>query len=246
MGKLDGKIALVIGASEGIGLAIAQIYVSEGARVYITGRRQDALEKAVAKISAGDKLIAVRSDASSLGDITKLYEQIKRENHRLDILVLNAGIVEYLTLGTITEQHFDAIIGTNFKGVLFNVQAALPIFTDGGSIIIIGSAASIKGVPGISVYSATKAAVRSFARSWSVELKQRKIRVNIISPGTIHTRLYDEQSEEDREFEKKLQLMDRIGEPEEVAKAALFLASTDDSSFITGIELFVDGGSAQI
>jgi NAD(P)-dependent dehydrogenase (short-subunit alcohol dehydrogenase family) len=246
MGKLDGKVALITGGSDGIGLSIAELFVAEGAHVFITGRRQSALDEAIKKINMNNKLTAIQADVSNMADISKVYEQIKQEKGHLDILVANAALAVFVPLGSITEQHFDETFNTSVKGVLFNVQAALPIFTDGGSIIILGSVAGCKGTPAFSVYSATKAALRSFARSWSVDLNNRKIRVNTLSPGPINTAAHREQTEEIKNFIKSKPLMNRIGEPEEVAKAALFLASHEDSSYITGIELFVDGGTAQI
>ncbi|CAF3874531.1 unnamed protein product [Adineta steineri] len=246
MGKLDGKVALIIGGSDGIGFSIAKLFVAEGAHVFITGRRQSALDEAIKKININKKLTAMQADCSNMADISKIYEQIKQDKGHLDILVANAALAEFVPLGSITEQHFDETFNTNVKGVLFNVQAALPIFTDGGSIIILGSVAGCKAAPAFSVYSATKAALRSFARSWCVDLKDRKIRVNTLSPGPVNTPAIRGQTEEIKNFVKSKPVMGRIGEPEEVAKAALFLASNEDSSYITGIELFVDGGTAQI
>ncbi|CAF0807649.1 unnamed protein product [Didymodactylos carnosus] len=251
MGKLDGKIALITGGSEGIGLATAEQFIAEGVEhVFITGRRQEALDEAVKKINSKN-VSAVQADASNLADLDKLYDIIKKQKGRLDILFANAGITHTGSLGSITDKDFDAVFNVNVKGVLFTVQKALPIFVDGGSIILTGSVASCKGNPAMSVYSATKAAVRSFARCWTVDLKERKIRVNTLSPGPIDTPLLrgvGNNEEENKKFIERLKsstAMDRVGTPDEVAKAVVFLAS-DDSSYVTGIELFVDGGRAQI
>lgn len=251
MGKLDGKIALITGGSTSIGFATAQEFIAEcAAHVYITGRRQDALDAAVKELDS-KKVTAVQGDTSSLTDLDKLYSVIKAKSGHLDILFANAGGGAIGTLGSITEDDFDKTFGGNVKGVLFTVQKALPIFADGGSIILNASIASIKGNPGMSVYSATKAALRSFARCWTVDLKERKIRVNALSPGPIDTPAFrgiGNTDEEKRAFTSTLKAstpMNRIGTADEIAKPAVFLAS-DDSSYITGIELFVDGGLAQI
>jgi NAD(P)-dependent dehydrogenase (short-subunit alcohol dehydrogenase family) len=247
MGKLDGKIALITGGSEGIGFATAQQFIIEGAEhVFITGRRQQALDEAVQKINS-KKLSAVQADASNLADLDKLYSIIKQQKGRLDILFANAGIAEFAPLPLVTEKHFDDIFNINVKGVLFTVQKALPIFTDGGSIILNGSVASVKGSPSRSVYSATKAAIRSFARCWTVDLKERRIRVNTVSPGPIDTPMLSSilDSKTLATIIKASVPMNRVGTPDEIAKTVVFLAS-DDSSYITGIELFVDGGRAQI
>ena len=251
MGKLDGKIALVTGGSAGIGFATAERFIAEGAaHVFITGRRQQALDQAVKKLGS-KKVTAVQGDTSNLADLDKLYSVIKKEKGHLDILFANAGGGEFAAIGSITEKHFDDIFNANVKGVLFTVQKALPIFKDGGSIILNASIVSIQGNPGFSVYSATKAAVRSFARCWTVDLKERKIRVNALSPGPIDTpglRGLGKTEEESKSvlaaFEARVP-MGRVGTPDEIAKAAVFLAS-DDSSYVTGIELFVDGGIAQV
>ena len=251
MGKLDGKIALITGGSAGIGYATAQEFLTEGVgHVYITGRRKEALDEAVKNLGSKN-VTAVQGDTSNLSDLDKLYSVIKKQSGRLDILFANAGGGETGPLGSITEEAFDKVFGNNVKGVLFTVQKALPIFADGGSIILNGSALSIKGYPGMSVYSATKAALRSFARCWTVDLKERKIRVNVISPGPIDTpalRSIGNSEEERQAFLDGVKAgapMNRIGSAAEIAKPAVFLAS-DDSSYITGIELFVDGGTAQI
>ncbi len=247
--RLEGKIALVTGGTSGIGLATAQRFVEEGAYVFITGRREDALNQAVKTI--GSNVSAVQADASSLTDLDKLYATILAEKGRLDILFANAGGGTLLPLGFITEEQFDATFDTNVKGLLFTVQKALPLLPDGASIILNASITSIKGTPAFSVYSASKAAVRSFARSWAVDLKDRKIRVNAISPGVVPTPGYnllgltDEQIQEFVASQAALTPLGRAGTPEEIAKAVVFLAS-DDSSYVNGIELFVDGGMAQI
>ncbi|CAF1345251.1 unnamed protein product [Adineta steineri] len=251
MGKLDNKIALITGGSEGIGLATAQRFIAEGAEhVFITGRRQQALEEAVKKIGKIN-ITAVQGDASNMNDLDKLFDIIKKEKGRLDILFANAGTCLVAPLGTITEKHFDDIFNVNVKGVLFTVQKALPMLTDGGSIILNGSTSSVKGDPALSVYCATKAAIRSFARCWTVDLKDRRIRVNTLSPGAIDTpllRSLGKDEEETKTLMAEWQAaapLNRIGTPDEVAKVVVFLAS-NDSSFITGVELFVDGGLSQI
>jgi NAD(P)-dependent dehydrogenase (short-subunit alcohol dehydrogenase family) len=246
MGKLDGKIALITGGSEGIGFATAQQFIAEGAEhVFITGRRQQALDEAV-KLIASKNVTAVQGDASNLADLARLFGVIQKEKGRLDVLFANAGISKLGELGSITEEFFDKLFNLNVKGVLFTVQKALPIFTDGGSIILNASVASISGFPSHSVYCATKAAVRSFARCWTVDLKERHIRVNAVSPGPIDTPA--NSSEHVKALLAGLVTtvpLNRIGTADEVAKAVVFLAS-DDSSYITGIELFLDGGLKQI
>jgi NAD(P)-dependent dehydrogenase (short-subunit alcohol dehydrogenase family) len=249
-GKLEGKIALVTGGSSGIGLATAQSFVKEGAYVYITGRRQAELDKAV-KTIGGTQVKAVRADASSLTDLDKLFAQIKQEKGRVDVVFANAGRGSFAPLGAITEEHYDQIFNTNVKGLLFTVQKALPLIPDGGSVILNASVAGSKGIAAFSVYSATKAAVRSFARSWTTDLKDRKIRVNVISPGPIETPILDglaDTAEGRKGLIDQLASMvplGRIGQPDEIGKAAVFLAS-EDASFIAGAELFVDGGTAQV
>ena len=249
MGKLSGKVAIVTGGSTGIGLATAQRFVAEGAYVFITGRRQAELDAAVALI--GHDVTAVRSDASNLDDLDHLYSVVKEQKGRVDVLFANAGGGEFAPLGSITEEHFDKTFNTNVKGLVFTVQKALPLFSDGGSIILNASIVSIKGMPAFSIYSATKAAVRSFARSWTTDLKDRKIRVNAISPGPIDTPAIAglmKTEEEVQQFKAGMVAgvpLGRMGEGDDIAKAAVFLAS-EDSSFITGIELFVDGGMAQV
>ena len=247
--KLDGKIALITGGSSGIGLATAQRFVAEGAYVFITGRRQDALDEAVKTI--GRNVTAVRADAGNLEDLDRLYATIQEEKGHLDIVFANAGHATLAPLGSITEESFDSIFGTNVKGVLFTVQKALPLLGEGASIVLNASAASVKGTPAFSVYSATKAALRSFARCWTLDLKGRGIRVNAISPGVVPTPGYDtfglspEQLQGFIGSQADAIPLGRVGTPDEIAKAVVFLAC-DDSSYINGIELFVDGGSAQI
>src|SRR3974390_356135 len=248
-GKLEGKIAIATGGTSGIGLATAQGFVKEGAYVYITGRRQSELDKAAKTI--GKQVTAVRADASVLTDLDRLFAQIKQEKGRLDVVFANAGGGGFAPLGSITEEHFDQTFNTNVKGLLFTVQKALPLIPDGGSIILNASIVSMKGFPAFSVYAATKAAVRSFARSWTNDLKDRKIRVNVISPGPIDTPILDglAQTEEQRQGIRaqftSIVPLGRIGQPDEIGKTAVFLAS-DDASFIAGVELFVDGGAAQV
>jgi NAD(P)-dependent dehydrogenase (short-subunit alcohol dehydrogenase family) len=242
-GKLAGKIAVITGGSSGMGLATAKRFVAEGAYVFITGRRQKELDAAVKEI--GRNVTGVQGDIAKLADLDRLYDTVKEEKGWIDVLFANAGVGELVPIGAITEEHFDRIFGVNVRGTLFTVQKALLLLKDGGSIIMNGSIASIKGLEQFGVYSASKAAVRSFARTWTVDLKARKIRVNVLSPGTIDTPIL---APAPKEFIAQLVSaipMGRMGEPDEIAKAALFLAS-DDSSFVTGIELFVDGGAAQI
>lgn len=247
--RLDGKIAVVTGGNSGIGLATAQRFVDEGAFVFITGRRQSELDTAVHQI--GKNVTGVQGDVSNLKDLDRLYDTVKQQKGRIDVLFANAGIIALLPLGSITEDHFDQMFSVNIKGLLFTVQKALPLFQDGGSIILSGSVNGSKAFEGSSVYGATKAAIRSFARSWTVDLKYRKIRVNAISPGPIDTPMTSGmvQNQEQGEQLKRALLniipLGRMGNPDEIAKAVSFLAS-DESSFITGIELFVDGGLAQI
>ena len=250
MSKLDGKIALVTGGTSGIGLGAAQELVKEGAYVFITGRRQSALNDAVEAI--GSNVTGVQADASNLGDLDKLYTSIRQQKGRLDILFANAGGGTMLPLGAITEEHYDSIFDTNVKGLVFTVQKALPLMPDGASIILNASTASSTGTAAFSIYSATKAAVRSFARSWTLDLKDRGIRVNAVSPGPIGTPGLAGLAGPDTVQQQQLfgymaskVPMGRLGKPEEVGRAVVFLASSD-SSFITGIELFVDGGAAQV
>ncbi|CAF3838767.1 unnamed protein product [Rotaria sordida] len=251
MGKLEGKIALITGGSDGIGLATAQRFVAEGAEhIFITGRRQTALDEAIKKINSKN-VTAVQGNVSNMTDLDRLYSLIQKEKGRLDILFANAAIFETAPIHLVTEKHFDDTFNINVKGILFTVQKALPIFTDGGSIILNASVGSIKAYPNESVYSASKAAVRSFARCWTVDLKERHIRVNAVSPGAIDTLALRNAGNTEEEQKAYLDAcaaattMNRLGTPDEIAKAVVFLAS-DDSSYITGIELFVDGGMGQI
>ena len=247
--QLDGKIAVISGGSSGIGLATAHRFVDEGAYVFITGRRQSELDAAVNRI--GKNVSGVQADVSNLEDLDRLYDTVKQQKGRIDVLFANAGIYELLPLESITEDHFDKMFRINVKGLLFTVQKALPLFQEGGSIILTASIAGSKGFEGSTVYSATKAAIRSFARSWTVDLKHRKIRVNAISPGPTDTPIIYTVVKSREEAEKlKEKLADtiplgRMSNPVDIAKAVSFLAS-DESSFVTGIELFVDGGTAQI
>ncbi|KVS61691.1 SDR family NAD(P)-dependent oxidoreductase [Burkholderia cepacia] len=251
--KLDNKIALVTGATSGIGLATAQRFAAEGAHVYLTGRRQAELDAAVQGIrEAGGKATGVRSDSTRLDELDALYAQIKEEQGQLDVLFVNAGGGSMLPLGSITEAHYDDTFDRNVKGVLFTVQKALPLLAEGASVILTGSTAGSAGTAAFSVYSASKAAVRAFARSWILDLKERRVRVNTISPGATRTPGLLDLAGDDAaqrqglaDYLASLIPMGRLGEPEEIAGAALFLAS-DDASFVNGIELFVDGGQQQI
>jgi NAD(P)-dependent dehydrogenase (short-subunit alcohol dehydrogenase family) len=241
--KLAGKVALVTGGSAGIGLGIAKRLAEEGAQVFITGRRQSQLEEAVAAI--GGNAAAIQGDASKLADIDRIYATVKQKAGRIDVLVANAGFYEFGTFGEITEEHFDNTFNTNVRGVVFTVQKALPLLSRGSSVIMTGSIASSMGIPSFSIYNATKAAVRSFARSWILDLKGRGIRINVLSPGHTVTpglnALLDEKTQTKLVEEIPLE---RMGTPDDLGKAAVFLAS-DDSAYITGIELMVDGGVAQ-
>ena len=250
MNKLEGKIAVITGGNSGIGLATAKRFVTDGAYVFITGRRQHELDTAVSEI--GKNVMGIQGDVSNLVDLDRLYSIVKQEKGHIDILFANAGLGEFARLGQISEEHFDKTFGVNVKGLLFTVQKAIPLFKDdGGSIILNSSIAASKGVEGFSVYSASKAAVRSFARTWTVDLRRRKIRVNAVSPGQIDTKaLSDLMQNEEHSRQLKKDLVStvplrRMGTPDEVAKIVSFLAS-DESSYVTGIELFVDGGAAQI
>jgi NAD(P)-dependent dehydrogenase (short-subunit alcohol dehydrogenase family) len=249
MSKLEGKIALITGGNSGIGLATAKQFVNEGAYVFITGRREPELAAAVKEI--GSNVTGVQGDVANLGDLDRLFAQIKREKGKLDVVFANAGLARYAPLGTITEELYDSIFNVNVKGLLFTVQKALPLMPDGASIILNASIVGSKGLPANSVYSATKAAVRSFARTWTTDLKDRRIRVNAVSPGAIDTPgLSDllassEAGEQRKKMISNAVPLGRFGNPDEIAKAVVFLAS-DDSSYITGAELFVDGGFAQV
>jgi NAD(P)-dependent dehydrogenase (short-subunit alcohol dehydrogenase family) len=249
MAKLEGKTALITGGNSGIGLATAKRFVDEGAYVFITGRRDSELAVAVSEI--GRNVTGVQGDVSNLSDLDRLFERIKREKGKLDIVFANAGTATYAVFGEISEKHYDSIFNTNVKGLLFTVQKALPLLPEGASIILNASIVASKGFPANSVYSATKAAVRSFARTWTADLKDRHIRVNAVSPGPIETPGLKELTSSGGGGEERMKMLSsgvplgRLGTPDEIAKAVVFLAS-DDSSYITGIELFVDGGFAQV
>jgi NAD(P)-dependent dehydrogenase (short-subunit alcohol dehydrogenase family) len=241
--KLEGKTAVITGGTEGIGFATAKLFVEEGAYVFITGRRQKELDEAVKAI--GSNVSGVQGDVAKLADLDRLYVTVAKVKGQIDIVFANAGVGEFVPLGAVTEEHFDKLFNINVRGALFTVQKALPLLKDGGSIILNGSVASVKGTGGFGVYAAGKAAIRSFVRTWTTDLSDRRIRSNVVSPGPINTPLVNRQSPEVIARIVSTIPMGRMGEPEEVAKAALFLAS-DDSSFVTGIELFVDGGRAQV
>lgn len=249
MARLDGKIAVITGGSSGIGLATAILFAERGADVVITGRREAELAAAVAQI--GPKAHGVPGDVAKLADLDRLYAEVGRIFGRLDILFANAAIAEFAPLGAISEEHFDRLFDTNVKGLLFTVQKALPLIADGGAIILDSSNASVAGTPAFGVYSAGKAAIRSFARVWTQELRERRIRVNVVSPGATETPIYgklglsERQVEELRDYLAQRTPLGRFGRPEEVAQAALFLAS-DDSSYVAGVDLFVDGGFAAV
>jgi len=249
MGKLEGKIALLTGGNGGIGLATAKQFVNEGAYVFITGRRDTELAAAVKEIARN--VTGVPGDVSNLGDLDRLFAQIKREKGKLDIVFANAGVAKYAAFGKITEEHYDSIFDINVKGLLFTVQKALPLLPDGAAIILNASIVASKGLSANSVYSATKAAVRSFARTWTTDLKDRRIRVNAVSPGPIDTPGLNDLVASTGAGEQRLKMISsnvplgRLGTPNEIAKAVVFLAS-DDSSYITGTKLFVDGGFAQV
>jgi NAD(P)-dependent dehydrogenase (short-subunit alcohol dehydrogenase family) len=249
MGKLEGKVALVTGGNSGIGLATAREFVNEGAYVYITGRRDAELAAAVKEI--GKNVSGVRGDVSNLDDLDRLFAQIKREKGKLDIVFANAGVAKYGPLGAITEELYDSIFDINVKGLVFTVQKALPLIPNGGSIILNASVVGSKGLPSNSVYSATKAAVRSFARTWTTDLKDRRIRVNAVSPGSTDTPglnallASSDSGEQRKKMISSIVPLGRFGTPREIARAVVFLAS-DDASYVTGAELFVDGGFAQV
>ena len=241
--KLEGKTAVITGGTEGIGLATARLFVKESAYVFITGRRQKELDEAVKAI--GSNVCGVQGDVAKLADLDRLYETVAKTKGQIDIVFANAGVGEFVPFESVTEEHFDELFNVNVRGTLFTVQKALPLLKDGGSIILNGSVASVKGTTAFGVYAASKAAIRSFVRTWTTDLKHRRIRSNVVSPGPINTLLASRQSADAIAGIVSTVPMGRMGEPDEVAKAALFLAS-DDSSFVTGIELFVDGGRAQI
>jgi NAD(P)-dependent dehydrogenase (short-subunit alcohol dehydrogenase family) len=243
-GKLANKIALVTGGSAGIGLGIARRFAGEGAQVFITGRRQAELDKAISSI--GGNATAVRGDVSDLADLARIFAQVQGQAGRIDVLAVNAGFYEIGALGEITEEHFDKTFNTNVLGLLFTVQQALPLLTRGSSVILTGSMVSIKGFSACSVYNASKAAVRSFARTWIVDLKGRDIRVNVLSPGYTDTPGLAQFMTDDEKASVTASVpLGRMATPDDLGKAAVFLAS-DDSAYVTGIELFVDGGAAQI
>jgi NAD(P)-dependent dehydrogenase (short-subunit alcohol dehydrogenase family) len=248
--RLAGKIAVVTGGTTGIGLASAKRFAAEGARVFITGRRQAELDKAV--IAIGGTAIGVQADSAKMADLNRLYAQVKADSGKIDILFANAGGGSNLPLGSITEQQYDDTFSRNVKGVLFTVQKALPLLVDGASVILTGSTASVVAMPAFSVYGASKAAVRSFARHWTLDLKERRIRVNVLSPGPTKTPGLLDLAGDDRAAQQSMldQMaselpLGRVADPDEIASVALFLAS-NDSSFVTGAELFADGGQAQV
>src|SRR6187200_2101901 len=244
MGKLEGKVAVITGGSSGMALASAQRFVEEGAYVFITGRRQEALDKAVKLI--GRNVTGVRGDAANLDDLDRLFDTVKRVKGRIDILYASAGTGEAVPLGEITEQHFDATFGLNARGTLFTVQKALPLFNDGGSIFMTGSIASVRGFPFWSVYAASKAVLHAYARVWLSELKDRRIRVNVLTPGQVATPIQEQLFDEEMKAQfEALIPRGEMGRPEEIASVALFLAS-DDSSYVNGMELVVDGGTTVI
>ncbi|HEY2467582.1 MAG TPA: SDR family oxidoreductase [Terracidiphilus sp.] len=243
MGKLDGKVAVITGGSSGLALASAQRFVEEGAYVFITGRRQEALDEAVNLI--GRNVTAVQGDAANLNDLDRLFDTVKREKGKIDVLFASAGKGEAAVLGDITEQHFDTTFDLIVRGTLFTVQKALPLLNGGGSIIMTGSVASVKGFPGFGVYAAAKAALRSFARTWLNELKVRKIRVNVLSPGQVDTADSQRLDEQTRQMFESLIPRGKMGRPEEIAAAALFLAS-DEASYVNGVDFAVDGGFSAI
>ncbi len=249
MNKLQGKIAVITGGNSGIGLETAKRFVSEGANVVITGRRRKELDEAVKYI--GSNVLALQGDVSNLKDLDRIYAAVKEKHGKIDIVFANAGIANFASLSDATEAHFDSHFNINVKGLFFTVQKALPLLNDGGTIILNSSIAAFVGQPELSVYSATKAAVRSFSRTWSQDLKERKIRVNTISPGPIQTPiletlgLNEQQLQEFQNSAKAEAPLGRVGTPDEIAKAVVFLAC-DDSSYITGINLCVDGGLAQV
>nr|WP_314466051.1 glucose 1-dehydrogenase [uncultured Novosphingobium sp.] len=247
--KFNNKVVVVTGGTSGIGLATAKAFADDGASVFISGRRQDALDAAVRAI--GGRITGIRGDMSNLDDIDRLYDAVQQKHAQIDVLFANAGGGEFAPLGTISEEHYQRTFDTNVKGVLFTVQKALPLLKDGASIILTASTTSVSGTPALSVYSATKAAVRNFARNWILDLKDRRIRVNAVSPGVTETAGLNElfgggeQAEGTKDYLAGLIPAGRVGQPDEIAKAVLFLAS-DEASFINGIELFVDGGQVQI
>jgi NAD(P)-dependent dehydrogenase (short-subunit alcohol dehydrogenase family) len=244
MGKLDGKVAVITGGSTGMALAGAKLFVEEGAHVFLTGRRQEALDEAVKLI--GRNVTGVQGDSADLDDLDRLFDTVRREKGAVDVLWASAGVGEQRMLGEITEEHFDAAFGLNARGTLFAVQKALPLFNDGGSILMTGSSASLRGYPGWSVYAASKAVQQAYARVWLAELKDRRIRVNVLTPGQVATakqqEVFDEETK--RQFESLIP-RGKMASPEEIATVALFLAS-DESSYVNGMELVADGGTTAI
>lgn len=249
MGKLNGKVALVTGGTSGIGMATAKLFVAEGAHVYVTGRRQAKVDEAVKALGLGST--GVQGDVANMADLDRLFKKIGDEKGQLDIVFANAGAAEFAPFGSVDEAHFDRMFDGNVKGLLFTVQKALPLIPNGGSIVVMSSVVGSKGLPANTVYAATKAAIRSFARTWTTDLKERKIRVNAISPGPVDTEgLRDllgdtPEGKQRKESFGAIVPLGRVAHPEEIAKAILFLAS-DDSSYVTGAELYVDGGMGQI
>jgi NAD(P)-dependent dehydrogenase (short-subunit alcohol dehydrogenase family) len=242
-GKLEGKIAVITGGSAGIGLGAAKRFAQEGARVFITGRNQEGLDRAGAEI--GHDAVGIKADASVLADIDRIYETVKARAGRIDVLLLNAGFYEYQKLGEITEDHFDKTYGTNVKGLLFGLQRALPLLSRGASVIITGSIAASVGIPNMSVYGSSKAAVRSLVRSWILDTRDLGVRINVLSPGRIVTPGLDALLTSDQQLSLVERIpLGRLGAPDDIGKAAVFLAS-DDSAYVTGFELVVDGGVAQ-
>ena len=243
MGKLEGKVAVITGGSSGLALETAKRFVAEGAYVFITGRKQETLDEAVKEI--GRNVTGVQGDAANLDDLNRLFETVKRKKGKIDVLFASAGKGEVAKLGEITEEHFDREFGLIVRGTLFTAQKALPLMNDGGSIIMTGSVASVKGFPGFGVYAASKAALRSFARTWLNELKDRKIRVNVLSPGQVDTADSQRLDKATREMFESLIPRGKMGRPEEIAAAALFLAS-DEASYVNGLDFAVDGGFSAI
>lgn len=249
MGRLDGKVAVITGGTSGIGLATAKRFAKEGAHVFMTGRRRKELDAAVSEV--GNNSRGIQGDAANLDDLDRLFAIVKDEAGAIDVLFANAGGGEFAALGAITEEHFDKVFSVNVKGTLFTVQKALPLLKDGSSIILTGSTAGTTGTPGFSVYSASKAAIRNFARTWILDLASRRIRVNVVAPGATSTPGWHELATSEEAHDEMMRFVStttplgRLADPDETASAVLFLASSD-SSFVTGIELFVDGGSAQI
>lgn len=247
--KFENKVVIVTGGTSGIGLATAKAFSEQGAAVFITGRRKETLDAAVKQI--GGRVTGVQADMSKLTEIDRLYDEVQQKHSQIDVVFANAGGGEFAALGAITEEHYQNTFDTNVKGTLFTVQKALPLLRDGASIILTSSTTSVSGTPAFSVYSATKAAIRSFARNWILDLKDRHIRVNVVSPGVTDTAGLNElfgngdSAENTKNYLAGLIPAGRIGKPEEIAKAVLFLAS-EDASFVNGVELFVDGGQVQI